>query len=255
MNSVALEDTKAAAGGHGRRRTWMVPLALSHEVGTGSVLYMPSPRLAIRHAVPVVFESVVIPLMAYYSAMMIAGFRGALIGALAWSYLLVIRRIIRRDRVSTMLMLGTALVTVRTAISFATGSLFLYFIQPTACAFLASFLLVCSALIGRPFTQRFAHDFCPFSPEFMARPTTRRFFVRVSFLWATMMFVNGAVVLTMLLTTSSNAFALERSAIGVSLTFVAIFLSVVWFTRAMRRDGITVRFGAARAAQLAVATG
>jgi hypothetical protein len=59
----------------------------------------------------------------------------------------------------------------------------------------------------------------------------------------------------MLLTTSSNAFALERSAIGVSLTFVAIFLSVVWFTRAMRRDGITVRFGAARAAQLAVATG
>jgi hypothetical protein len=48
---------------------------------------------------------------------------------------------------------------------------------------------------------------------------------------------------------------LERSAIGVSLTFVAIFLSVVWFTRAMRRDGITVRFGAARAAQLAVATG
>jgi hypothetical protein len=227
----------------------MVPLVLSDEVGTGSVLYMPSIRLAIRHAIPVVLESVVIPLMAYYCALMIAGFRGALIGALAWSYLLVIRRILRRDRVSTMLLLGTALVTVRTAISFATGSVFLYFIQPTACAFLASALLLCSALLGRPFTQRFAHDFCPFSPEFLARPTTQRFFVRVSFLWATTMLLNGIVVLTMLLMTTSDAFALERSAVGVSLTFVAIFLSIVWFTRTMRRDGITVRFGGAKVAE------
>ena len=255
MPSRTVEDTTGTPGRRNRGCSWMVPLALSDEVGTGAVLYMPSPRLAIRHAVPVVVESVVIPLMAYYFALMIAGFRGALIGALAWSYLLVIRRIIRHDRVSTMLMLGTALVTVRTAISFATGSLFLYFIQPTACAFLASFLLLCSTLIGRPFTQRFAHDFCPFSPEFLARPTTHRFFVRVSFLWATMMFVNGAVVLTMLLTTASNTFALERSAIGVSLTFVAILLSIVWFTRTMRRDGITVRFGNARAEHLVPATG
>jgi hypothetical protein len=229
------------------RRAALVPVCVSDQVGTGSVLHMPSPRLVLRHAVPVVLESVVAPLIAYYCAMVVAGFRGALIGALVWSYFLVARRIVRHERVSTMLMLGTALLTLRTGISFATGSAFLYFVQPTASAFLASGLLVFSAVVGRPFTQRFTIDFCPLSPEFLARPRTQRFFVRVSILWAAAMFLNGAVVLTLLLLSSSNAFALERSAITVSLTFVAIFLSVIWFTRTMRMDGIAVRFGTGRA--------
>jgi intracellular septation protein A len=226
-----------------RRRCVLVPLAVSDEAGTGSVLHMPSPRSALRHAAPVLLESVVIPLIAYYCALMIAGFRGALIGALAWSYVLVVRRIVRRERVSTMLLLGTVLVTLRTAISFATGSVFLYFIQPTV----ASGILLGSALLGRPFTQRFTHDFCPLSPEFLARPSTRRFFVRVSFLWAATMFLNGAVVLAMLLRASSSAFAIERSAVTLSLTLCAVYLSIMWFTRAMKSDGITVRFGSAKA--------
>jgi hypothetical protein len=236
---------------HGRRdtaeRAGLVPVAVSDQGGTGSVLNLPAPRLVLRHAVPVVLESVVAPLVAYYCAMVVAGFRGALIGALAWSYFLVARRLVRRERVSTMLMLGTALLTLRTGISFATGSAFLYFVQPTASAFLASALLVCSAVLRRPFTQRFTIDFCPLSPEFLARPTTQRFFVRVSILWAVAMALNGAVVLALLLTSSSNGFALERGAITVSLTFVAVFLSVVWFTRTMRVDGIAVRFGTGRA--------
>ena len=78
-----------------------------------------------------------------------------------------------------MLMLGTTLLTVRTVVSFVTASAFLYFIQPTMSAFLASFLLVLGAVAGRPFTQRFTHDFCPLTPELLSRPSVHRFFVRV----------------------------------------------------------------------------
>ena len=127
----------------------------------GSVLHMPSMWLVLRHALPVVLEGVVAPVAAYYCVLLMAGFRGALIGALIWSYLIVLRRLVRRERVSTLLVLGTVLLTMRTVIAFATGSVFLYFIQPTASAFLASLVLVGSALLGRPFTQRFTHDFCP----------------------------------------------------------------------------------------------
>jgi hypothetical protein len=194
----------------------------------------------LRHAAPVVLESVVAPLIAYYTLFMIDGFRGGLVGALAWSYALVIRRLFRRERVSTLLMLGTALLTARTLVSFITGSPFVYFILPTACAFLASAVLVGSGLLGRPFTQRFTHDFCPLSPELLARPAVHRFFVRVSFLWATAMFLNGAFVLSLLLMAPAGAFALERSAISVSLTAFAVLFSVMWFTRSMRRDGVTV---------------
>lgn len=183
------------------------------------------------------------PLAAYYLMLLFAGFRGALIGALVWSYLIVGRRLVRHQRVSTLLIVGTALLTLRTFISFVTGSAFLYFIQPTASTFLASLALVGSALLGRPFTQRFTHDFCPLTPELLARPTVHRFFVRVSFLWATVLFLNGAVVLFLLLTESVGAFAVERSGISVSLTAVAIALSVIWFARSMRRDGVTVHFG------------
>jgi hypothetical protein len=175
--------------------------------------------------------------------LLIAGFRGALISALAWSYFLIGRRLVRRERISTLLWLGTALLTLRTVISFVTGSAFVYFIQPTASAFLASFLLVLSALVGRPFTQRFTHDFCPLTPELLARPSVHRFFVRVSFLWAVAMFLNGAIVLTLLLTASNASFPLERLGASLSLTAGAIALSITWFARSMRRDGVTVRFG------------
>jgi len=210
---------------------------------SASVLQLPHPLRVLRHALPVILESVVAPVVAYYCVLLIAGFRGALLGALAWSYFLIGRRAWRHERISTLLLLGTALLTLRTAISFATGSAFVYFIQPTASAFLASLLLVASALAGRPFTQRFTHDFCPLTPELLARPSVHRFFVRVSFLWAVAMFLNGAVVLTLLFTVSTRSFPLERLGATSSLTAGAIFLSITWFARAMRRDGVFVRFG------------
>jgi hypothetical protein len=163
---------------------------------------------------------------------------------LLWSFSVIVRRLIRHERVSTLLLVGTALLMIRTIISFITGSVFLYFIQPTASTFLASLVLVCSALLGRPFTQRFTHDFCPLGPELLARSAVHRFFVRVSFLWAVAMFLNGAVVLWLLLTVPAGAFPIERTGISLSLTAGAIGLSIWWFVRSMRQDGVTIRFGA-----------
>jgi len=207
------------------------------------LLRLPHPVSVLRRAVPVILESIVAPVAAYYLVLVVAGFRGALIGALTWSYFLIGRRLWRRERVSTLLWLGTLLLTLRTAISFVTGSAFLYFIQPTASAFLASLLLVLSAVVGRPFTQRFTHDFCPLTPELLARPSVHRFFVRVSFLWAVAMFLNGAIVLALLLTASTGTFPLARLGASTTLTAAAIALSITWFARSMRRDGVTVRFG------------
>jgi hypothetical protein len=205
-------------------------------------LQLPHPLLVLRHAIPVILESVVAPFAAYYCVLLISGFRGALVSALAWSYFLIGRRLFRHERVSTLLLLGTALLTLRTIVSFITDSAFVYFIQPTMSAFLASFLLVLTGLAGRPFTQRFTHDFCPLTPELLARPSVHRFFIRVSFLWAVTMFLNGAIVLTLLLTASARSFPLERLGATLSVTAAAIFFSINWFARTMRRDGVTVSF-------------
>jgi hypothetical protein len=208
----------------------------------GSLLLLPPPRRALRHALPVVLEGVLGPLIVFYLLLVLAGFRGALIAALTWSYLALGRRLLKRERVSMLLLFGTVLLTLRTVVAFVTGSAFLYFAQPTVGTVAISVALLVSAMVGRPFTQRFAHDFCPMDPAIMKRPLVRRFFIRISVLWATVLMLNAGLVFWLLVSSSLRSFVLERSVVTYGLTAIAIFISISGFMTMMRRDGITVQW-------------
>lgn len=208
-----------------------------------STVHMPRPRAAIRHAVPIVFEGVVAPMLLFYAVLLLAGFRGALIAALAWSYAATGRRIVRGERVSTLLILGSVLITLRTAVAFVTGSAFVYFVQPLAGTTVIAVVLLASAVMRRPFTQRFAHDFCPLDADLLAEPRVQQFFVRISLVWAAVLLVNTGVVLWLLMSSSLRAFVLERTAVTWTLTAGAIFCSIYGFTATMRSDGRTVLWG------------
>jgi len=213
----------------------------------GSLLLLPAPLKALRHAFPIVLEGVLAPLGLFYLLLVLAGFRGALIAALSWSYLALGRRLWKGERISMLLLFGTVLITLRTVIAFITGSAFIYFAQPMAGAVIFAIALLISALVGRPFTQRFAHDFCPMDPAIMKRPLVLRFFIRISVLWATVLLLNAGIVLWLLLTSSLRAFVLERSAVTYGLTAVAVFVSITGFLTMMRRDGITVKWASNKA--------
>jgi hypothetical protein len=206
---------------------------------------MPTPRAALRHAAPIVFEGVIGPLALFYVVLLLSGFRGALIAALCWSYGAVVRRIRKGERITALLMLGTLLLTLRTTVAFVTGSAFVYFIQPTAGAILVAIVLLISAALRRPFTQRFAHDFCPLDPDLVARPRVQKFFVQISVVWAAVLLLNAGLVIWMLLSSSLKMFVLERTAATWSLTAGAIAISIFGFTAAMRSDDVTVHWGAA----------
>jgi hypothetical protein len=208
---------------------------------------MPLPSAAIRHAIPIVVEAVVAPLTLFYVVLLLAGFRGALIAALVYSYLAFGRRLYRGERPSMLLLFGIILITLRTTIALVTGSAFAYFAQPTAGTFVISLVLFGSAILGRPFTQRFAHDFCPIAPEIMERPLVRKFFIRISVLWATILMLNAGLVLWLLLSTSLRSFVIERSVVTYGLTAVAIFFSITRFVAMMRKDNIKVVWAAAAA--------
>ena len=212
----------------------------------GSLLILPQPRKVLRHALPVVLEGVVGPLVLFYLLLVVSGFKGALIAALTWSYLALGRRLLKGERISMLLLFGTILLTLRTAIAFITGSAFVYFAQPTAGTIVISLALLVSAVLGRPFTQRFAHDFCPMDPAIMRRPLVRRFFIRISVLWASVLMLNAGLVFWLLLSSSLRSFVLERSAVTYGLTAIAIFFSITGFMAMMRRDGITVEWAGAK---------
>ena len=148
------------------RAAGLSPLAIApeEETGDGEHLELPSPRSVLRRAYPVVLESVVVPVALFYVVLVTAGFRG-----IDRRTCLVLPRdggrLRRSERISTMLLLGTLLLTVRTVVSFITGSA-LYFIQPTVMTAIVCLVLMGSALAGRPFTERFAAHFCPSDPSY-----------------------------------------------------------------------------------------
>ncbi len=185
----------------------------------------------------------VVPTVLFYLVLVTLGFRGALVAALAWSYLALGRRIWRRQRPSGVLLLGTAMLTLRTAISLVTGSVFLYFAQPTAGTACVALLFLGSALLRRPLTERLARDFLPLDSHVMSRPLVRRFFIQISLLWAGVLLSNAGFVMWLLLSTTLRAFVLERTLVSSLLWLVGVGGSTLWFVRSMRRAGIILHWG------------
>jgi hypothetical protein len=83
-------------------------------------------------------------------------------------------------------------------------------------------------------------------PAIMSRPLVRRFFIRISVLWATVMMLNAGLVFWLLISSSLRSFVLERSLVTYGLTAIAIFFSINGFMAMMRHDGITVQWANTR---------
>jgi hypothetical protein len=210
-----------------------------------TVFEIPRFRAFARHAVPHLVEATFLPLVLFYVAIWTVGVWGALGAALVWSYGALLRRAVTRRRIPGVLAIGTMLLTVRTVISIASGSVFIYFLQPTlgTVAVAGAFLL--SVPAGRPLAERLAADFLPIPPELLARPYMRRFFVRISLLWALVNLSNAAVTLWLLVSQPLSTFVVAKTFVSLIATGSAIALSTLWFRRSMRRNGVEVRFGAA----------
>ncbi len=211
------------------------------------MVHLPSLRGALRHSLPALVESSIAPALVFYVVLWASGFRGALVAALLWSYAAVVRRLVRQQRIPALLSLGLVILTARSAVSFFSGSAFLYFVQPTAGTVLVALTFLGTALANRPLVAHLARDFCPLDDAFVAHPAVRSFFLRISFLWAVVLLVNAGLVFWLLLDTSLRAFVIERMLVTWLVIGVGIALSVLWFVRTMRTAGFRVRFGLALA--------
>jgi len=199
---------------------------------------IPRFRNLARHALPHIVEATVIPLGIFYLSLWLIGVWGALLAAIAWSYGAVACRLITRRRVPGVLLLGATALTVRSIIAFGSGSVFVYFLQPTlgTIAVAAAFLL--SVPAGRPLAERLAADFCPLPQSLLANPAMRRFFMRISLLWALTNMLNAAVTIWLLVSQDLAIYLLAKTFVSWTLTGSAIEISTVLFKRSMRRIGV-----------------
>jgi hypothetical protein len=199
---------------------------------------VPRVRHLVRHAFPRVLEGTIIPVALFVLTLNLVGVTGAIAAGLAWTYSAIGVRVVRKRRVPGILILGAMTLTARSILTFATGSTFVYFLQPTLGTAMVAFAFLVSVPTGRPLVQRLASDFCPIPATLFEHAPVRQIFLRLTLLWAAAQFANASVTLYLLLSQSVGVFVVTRTIVSLFITAVTIAISTVWFLRSMRRAGV-----------------
>lgn len=194
--------------------------------------------MVLRHVIPRVVEATLIPSTIFYLVWNFAGVWPALGAALAWAFALIVRRIVKRRPVPPLVVLAAVGLTLRTLVSVAVGSTFIYFLQPVVAttAIAATFLL--SVVVGRPLVNRIAAEFCPLTDEAANRPAVRRLFRGLTLFWSAVLFAHATVSLVLLLTLSVDHFVAIKTITGPGLTCLAVVCTVTWSVRVARSEGL-----------------
>ncbi|MFC5995791.1 VC0807 family protein [Pseudonocardia hispaniensis] len=207
-------------------------------------IHLPPIGSLLRHAGRPLLESTLIPLALFWVLFTHIGFDAGLFAALGWSAAAIGSRLLLRKRLPAILLISTALLVVRTVVGYWSGSAFLYFLQPTAQNFLFALMLLLTIGFDRPLLAKLADDFCAFPEALTRHPRMKRFFRRVSLLWALVFLVNGVTTLTVLATQTVGDYLMVSTAGSYTVVAMGIGLSLWWFHRSLAGEGIRLRIGA-----------
>jgi len=211
-------------------------------------LDIPDLRTIARHTAPRILEGTICPLVIFLATLHVFGRWGAVLAGLVWVYAAIAVRLVLRRRIPGVLVLGAVTMTSRTIIAFATGSIVVYFLQPSLGTMLVATAFLASVPLGRPLAARLASDFCPLPDDVRANDHVRRFFRQISLLWAFAHTMNAAITIWLLVTQSVSTFVVGRAVVSFTCTVGAIAVSALWFRASMARHGIVVTLPRWRAA-------
>jgi hypothetical protein len=185
-----------------------------------------------------VLEGTLVPALVFWSVLHLSGLVWALLAALGWCYLAIVRRWVRGAALPAVLVVGALLLTTRTGIALAFHSTFVYLLTPTLNAFVLAVAFAGSAVLRRPLTERFARDFVGLPPHVTALVKVQCVLRRLSMVWALVNVINGAVALQLLVADRYDAVLLARSILTPVLSAVAVACCVLMGRRALRAEGI-----------------
>ena len=204
-------------------------------------VHLPPLRSMAIGAVPRLVEGVLAPTAIFLLLLHFFGVPAAIVGGFLWSCsVIVVRRMLGR-RIPALVLVGVGVLLVRTVLSLATGSSFLYFLQPTLGTAVAGIVILISAVLGQPVVLRIAARFCPLPEDAMSDAHLRRFFLGISLLWGVAQLINAAVTLWLLVSQSVATYVVARTATSWGLTAAVIAVTVAWFMQVLRhrqRDAV-----------------
>jgi hypothetical protein len=195
-------------------------------------------REAVRRTAVSVSVGCLVPGAAFYATYAAAGVWPAIGVALAWTYgALAFRRMTGR-RVSGLLVLAAGVLTLRTVVSIAAGSPFVYFLQPVLTDFAVGAAFLLSLLTARPVVARLAPDFYPVDAAVAGCAGVRRLFAGLTALWGTALLVKATVMLWLLTSQSLDTYVLVRSVSVPATNGLVIALTITAAVLVARREGL-----------------
>ncbi|MFC4057617.1 VC0807 family protein [Planomonospora corallina] len=195
------------------------------------------PRLTAlaRQAVPRLLEGVVAPLAVFYTAFALLGELGGMLAVMTWVYVGVGWRLVRRTPVPATMYLAALAITLRTVISLWLDEPMYFFLQPELGTICISMVFLASVRLRRPMVEKLTLDYVHLPAVVLGHERVRRFFARITLLWAFVLLANSTVSIWLLLHNSIGGYLLIRTAAVAVITGVAAVFSVGAFLRVIRR--------------------
>ncbi len=217
---------------------------------------LPRLRAIARHAVPNLVECTLVPTVIFSVALHFWGLIPASLAALGWAYTMLGRRLLIKSRVPGLLLLTCLGLTVRTAVVVASGSAFIYFLQPIAATTAVGLTFFASSFTNNPMVDRLAKDFCPLTSDIVARRRVRQLFRRLTVMWAAVNLLNAGITGWLLMTQSVAVFVAVKPIAAMVVTWSAVAITVLWSLRIASKEGLrTRRAGRGEKPHLHVPTG
>jgi hypothetical protein len=204
------------------------------------------PRLSaiVKRVAVSLTTAVIAPALLFATLVVVANIATAMIVALAWVVGAISWRGATGRTVSGLLVLTLAIMAVKTTLAFATGSTFIYFVQPVFVDVAVALLFLSSWRSDRPFVSRLAPDFCPMDAALAARPRIRRLFRGLTLMWGLVILIKASVTLTLLLSMSTVDFVVIKSGTILTLTVTATAATIAWSVIVCRQEGLLGRHDA-----------
>ncbi len=179
-------------------------------------------------------EGSLAPFVLFAITIRIAGLMTALVVALGWSFGALARRLLRRQRVSGILILSTLTLTARTVFALVSGNLGSYFIPPLITTMALAVAFAASIPLGRPLSWRLANDLWPLPAHALTDPIAGPVFRQLCWMWAGVNVSKAALNIWLLATLPIASYAIAKGLVSFLLMGSGIAVSYIWLRKALR---------------------
>ncbi len=186
----------------------------------------------------------IIPSVLFYLCLVAGNVWTALIAALVWCYGTMAWRLSTKRRASGLLIITMVGLTAKTALALASGSTFVYFLQPAITDGVVAAMFLISLATARPIVARLAGDFFPMSADIASRPRIQRLFWNLTLFWAVICLAKSMVTLWLLESFPVVTFVAIKGVLILSMILAATAVTVYAAFRVAHSEGLLHRAAA-----------